>query len=214
MHELVQAKNRFLASVSHDLRTPLTRLKLTLALAEPNGRTAEMKRDLAEMEHMIDEYLAFARGEGGEAPEAIAEGEEEGAGRKGLAAEQDPSQRVQRSFFEGPVQQQMDQRKRHGIEHRQPFVLYQLGQAGRQLWRALWFFPRLLVRSFKAHPRRRLAAVGRWLVASRFWRFIVTFRATGLKSHGTLDVLASKRTVISRSRTRSEYCSTRCVVPP
>ena len=31
-----------------------------------------MKRDLAEMEHMIDEYLAFARGEGGEAWSASA----------------------------------------------------------------------------------------------------------------------------------------------
>jgi two-component system, OmpR family, osmolarity sensor histidine kinase EnvZ len=57
--------------VSHDLRTPLTRLKLALALAEPTKRTADMKRDLAEMEHMIDEYLAFARGEGGEAAEAV-----------------------------------------------------------------------------------------------------------------------------------------------
>jgi two-component system, OmpR family, osmolarity sensor histidine kinase EnvZ len=57
--------------VSHDLRTPLTRLKLSLALAEPNKRNADIKRDLAEMEHMIDEYLAFARGEGGEATEAV-----------------------------------------------------------------------------------------------------------------------------------------------
>ena len=35
-------------------------------------RAAEIKRDLAEMEHMIDEYLAFARGEGGEALETVA----------------------------------------------------------------------------------------------------------------------------------------------
>lgn len=67
----IEQRTALLASVSHDLRTPLTRLKLTLALAEPNSRTAEMKRDLAEMEHMIDEYLAFARGEGGEAPESV-----------------------------------------------------------------------------------------------------------------------------------------------
>ena len=57
--------------MSHDLRTPLTRLKLALALAEPSNRNADMKRDLAEMEHMIDEYLAFARGEGGEAAETV-----------------------------------------------------------------------------------------------------------------------------------------------
>jgi two-component system osmolarity sensor histidine kinase EnvZ len=67
----IDQRTALLASVSHDLRTPLTRLKLELALAEPGKRNAEMKRDLAEMEHMIDEYLAFARGEGGEAVETI-----------------------------------------------------------------------------------------------------------------------------------------------
>lgn len=67
----IEQRTALLASVSHDLRTPLTRLKLTLALAEPNSRTADMKRDLADMEHMIDEYLAFARGEGGESAEPI-----------------------------------------------------------------------------------------------------------------------------------------------
>ena len=67
----IDQRTALLASVSHDLRTPLTRLKLELALAEPGPRTAEMKRDLAEMEHMIDEYLAFARGEGGEAVETV-----------------------------------------------------------------------------------------------------------------------------------------------
>jgi two-component system osmolarity sensor histidine kinase EnvZ len=67
----IEQRTALLASVSHDLRTPLTRLKLTLALAEPSRRTAEMKRDLADMEHMIDEYLAFARGEGGEGAEPV-----------------------------------------------------------------------------------------------------------------------------------------------
>jgi len=67
----IEQRTNLLASVSHDLRTPLTRLKLALALAEPSNRTAEMKGDVAEMEHMIDEYLAFARGEGGEAVETV-----------------------------------------------------------------------------------------------------------------------------------------------
>lgn len=67
----IDQRTALLASVSHDLRTPLTRLKLELALAEPGPRNAEMKRDLAEMEHMIDEYLAFARGEGGETVETV-----------------------------------------------------------------------------------------------------------------------------------------------
>lgn len=68
----IEQRTALLASVSHDLRTPLTRLKLELALAEPTARTEEMKRDLAEMEHMIDEYLAFARGQGGESVETVA----------------------------------------------------------------------------------------------------------------------------------------------
>ncbi|HYG28498.1 MAG TPA: ATP-binding protein, partial [Caulobacteraceae bacterium] len=65
----IEQRTALLASVSHDLRTPLTRLKLELALAEPSSRIQAMKTDLAEMEHMIDEYLAFARGEGGESVE-------------------------------------------------------------------------------------------------------------------------------------------------
>ncbi|MET0273725.1 MAG: ATP-binding protein [Phenylobacterium sp.] len=67
----IDQRTTLLASVSHDLRTPLTRLKLELALAEPSKRNAAMKRDLSEMEHMIDEYLAFAKGEGGEAVETV-----------------------------------------------------------------------------------------------------------------------------------------------
>jgi two-component system, OmpR family, osmolarity sensor histidine kinase EnvZ len=68
----LEQRTTLLASVSHDLRTPLTRLNLELALADQTARTKAMKRDLAEMEHMIDEYLDFARGEGGEAVERLA----------------------------------------------------------------------------------------------------------------------------------------------
>jgi len=67
----VDQRTTLLAAVSHDLRTPLTRLALELALSEPGGRIEEMKRDVAEMEHMIDEYLAFARGEGAESIETV-----------------------------------------------------------------------------------------------------------------------------------------------
>ena len=71
----IDQRTALLASVSHDLRTPLTRLKLEAALAEPSPRVEAIQRDLAEMEHMIDEYLAFARGEGGEAIEVVSLGE-------------------------------------------------------------------------------------------------------------------------------------------
>jgi two-component system, OmpR family, osmolarity sensor histidine kinase EnvZ len=84
----VEQRTVLLASVSHDLRTPLTRLKLELALSEPGERITAMKRDLADMEHMIDEYLAFARGEEGETVEmvdlrALADEVAEGAVRAG-----------------------------------------------------------------------------------------------------------------------------------
>lgn len=62
-----------LASVSHDLRTPLTRLRLALAMLPPQPEThediAEMSADVDEMERMIGGYLAFARGEGVEQAE-------------------------------------------------------------------------------------------------------------------------------------------------
>jgi len=88
----IDQRTAMLASVSHDLRTPLTRLKLELALAEPSKRIEAMKGDLAEMEHMIDGYLAFARGEEGETLETVAlrsliEEVAEGAKRAGARVE-------------------------------------------------------------------------------------------------------------------------------
>ena len=67
----IEQRTALLASVSHDLRTPLTRLRLELALAPPFKRAEAMRGDMDEMEHMIDEYLAFARGEAGEAAQPI-----------------------------------------------------------------------------------------------------------------------------------------------
>lgn len=61
-------RTAMLAGVSHDLRTPLSRLKLELALAPNDFDTGPAKNDILEMERMLDGYLAFARGEEGEQP--------------------------------------------------------------------------------------------------------------------------------------------------
>jgi two-component system osmolarity sensor histidine kinase EnvZ len=59
-------RTAMLAGVSHDLRTPLARLKLELALLPKGVDAAAAKADIDEMERMLDGYLAFARGEEGE----------------------------------------------------------------------------------------------------------------------------------------------------
>jgi two-component system osmolarity sensor histidine kinase EnvZ len=61
-------RTAMLAGVSHDLRTPLTRLKLELALLPKGTDMTAAKADIAEMEQMLDGYLAFAKGEEGEQP--------------------------------------------------------------------------------------------------------------------------------------------------
>lgn len=68
-------RTEMLAGVSHDLRTPLTRLRLALAMMPQDEATAQdisdMTGDIAEMERLVEAYLAFARGEGSEKAEPV-----------------------------------------------------------------------------------------------------------------------------------------------
>jgi two-component system osmolarity sensor histidine kinase EnvZ len=64
----ISQRTEMLAGVSHDLRTPLTRMKIQLELFGDCQEVEDLKVDVIDMEQMIEGYLAFARGEGAEAP--------------------------------------------------------------------------------------------------------------------------------------------------
>lgn len=61
-------RTMMLNGVSHDLRTILTRFKLSLALLEKSPDLEALEKDVDEMSRMLEDYLAFARGDAGEVP--------------------------------------------------------------------------------------------------------------------------------------------------
>ena len=64
LQRYVDDRTRMLAAISHDLRTPLTRLKLQLAMLGDSKDVQALEADIDEMQQMVEEYLSFARGEG------------------------------------------------------------------------------------------------------------------------------------------------------
>jgi len=67
----IEARTQMLSGVSHDLRTPLTRLRLGLSFLPEDEETRALERDVVQMERMVDEFLAFARGDAMEAAEEV-----------------------------------------------------------------------------------------------------------------------------------------------
>ncbi|MEL7133385.1 MAG: ATP-binding protein [Pseudomonadota bacterium] len=66
----IETRTLMLSGVSHDLRTPLTRMRLALSMVDDDTRTA-LEADVDDMQGMIDAFLDFAKGDGEGEPEAV-----------------------------------------------------------------------------------------------------------------------------------------------
>ena len=64
-------RSEMLSGISHDLRTPLTRLKLQLSLLDQKNLAQKMSADIEEMERMLNEYLEFSRHQKNEETEKV-----------------------------------------------------------------------------------------------------------------------------------------------
>ncbi|GAB2809727.1 ATP-binding protein [Comamonas piscis] len=62
INEGLAERTRFLAAVSHDLRSPITRLRLRAEMLEPDALRAKFRKDLEEMEHMVASTLDMLTG--------------------------------------------------------------------------------------------------------------------------------------------------------
>ncbi len=64
-------RSEMLSGISHDLRTPLTRLKLQLAMLNEKNLSKKMSKDIDEMEKMLNDYLQFAKTQTHEETESV-----------------------------------------------------------------------------------------------------------------------------------------------
>ena len=126
----IEQRTQMLSGVSHDLRTPLTRMKLTLALMDETEETRDLLQDTDQMERMLGEFLAFARGDSLEEtvptdPFALAEGIAEDARRAGaeirlVAPRRDPRATPRVPLRAGAVAPRAAEPRRQRRASRQP----------------------------------------------------------------------------------------------
>jgi two-component system, OmpR family, osmolarity sensor histidine kinase EnvZ len=86
----IETRTQMLSGVSHDLRTPLTRMKLGLSFMPEDEETEALQRDVQQMERMVDEFLSYVRGDAMEEaedvnPKTLLQGIVADAARGGLA---------------------------------------------------------------------------------------------------------------------------------
>lgn len=67
----IEQRTMMLSGVSHDLRTPLTRLKLGLSMLDSGPETDDLLRDVEEMESLLTAFLDFARADALDDPESV-----------------------------------------------------------------------------------------------------------------------------------------------
>jgi len=71
MTRQIEQRSEMLAGVSHDLRAPLTRMKLQLAMLGEDPEIEDLRSDVNDMQRMVDGYLAYARGQDQEPAEPL-----------------------------------------------------------------------------------------------------------------------------------------------
>lgn len=104
----VEQRTAMLAGVSHDLRTILTRFKLELAFLGDGPKVQPLKEDVDEMQRMLEAYMAFVKGDAGEAAreadllslvQSAARASERAGGRVEIAVPEGLSVRVKPNAF-------------------------------------------------------------------------------------------------------------------
>ncbi|WP_424969012.1 ATP-binding protein [Dinoroseobacter sp. S76] len=67
----IEQRTMMLSGVSHDLRTPLTRMQLELSMLPPSPEVEALERDVKDMSRLLNTFLDFARADALEDPEAL-----------------------------------------------------------------------------------------------------------------------------------------------